>query len=97
VRQQTVRYRQQQHQQQQQQLQPTGSLDPLQAPYSSSHIRQVNNSVSQQAQDGQQGTLEQAPWRRSLSLSGKVLPPLTVLLQRALDLEARLLGPDKKA
>lgn len=101
VRQQTLRYKQQQqqqhsHQQQQSQLEPTGWFDPLQAPYTSRQTRDMSHSVAQQARDGQQGMIEQAPLKRSLSLSGQVLPPLTVLLQRALDLEAQLLGHDKK-
>jgi hypothetical protein len=78
-------------------MQPTGWVAPLQDPCTS-HVaptRDMGQGVPQQAQGGQQGTPQQAPWKRSLSLSGQVLPPLTLLLQRALDLEARLLGPGK--
>lgn len=45
--------------------------------------------------DAASSTLEPRGWRQSISLSGKVLPPLPVLLRRALDIEAQLLQQGK--
>jgi hypothetical protein len=64
---------------------------------------QQQHTQQQQAEGGEQlaGGLpdgyEQYPgWRQSLGLSGKVLPPLPVLFQRALEIEKQILQQDVK-
>ncbi len=53
--------------------------------------QQQQHSSAGRDQLAEAGYEEYPGWRQSLSLSGKVLPPLSVLFQRALEIEKQLL------
>lgn len=61
------------------------------------HMQQQEAEGGEQLAGGLPDGYEQYPeWRQSLSLSGKVLPPLPVLFQRALEIEKQLFQQDVK-